>query len=162
MNNTALPNLVHVAPWFAINDGVMGGQSQSAPEIINDCLHFSGVISLENNGGFASIRSRQRHDLSGAKGVLLRVLGDGRSYQFRLYTDAYYQGSKIAYTVTFDTVRDQWLEVPLAFTRLKPVVRGRVLPGPVFNAGNVEETGFLLADKQQGAFHLTVAWIRMM
>lgn len=153
---------ISAAPWYAINDGVMGGRSGSAPEIIDGCLHFSGFISLENNGGFASIRSRQRHDLSDAKGVLLRVLGDGRRYQFRLYTDASYQGSKIAYSVAFDTLRDQWLELPLDFSRLEPVVRGRTLPGPVFNAGKVEEIGFLLADKQQGAFHLSVAWIRIM
>ena len=162
MSNVEFSNLVHVAPWFAINDGVMGGQSHSFPEIIDGCLHFSGVISLENKGGFASIRSRQRHDLGAASGVLLRVRGDGRSYQFRLYTDASYQGSKIAYSVTFDTLKDQWLELPLAFSSLKPVVRGRVLPGPVFNAGKVEEVGFLLADKQQGTFHLSVAWIRIM
>ena len=162
MSNADLSNLVHVAPWSAINDGVMGGQSHSVPEIISGCLHFSGFISLENNGGFASIRSRQRHDLSGASGVLLRVLGDGRSYQFRLYTDAYSQGSKIAYSVTFDTLKDQWLEVPITFSRLKPVVRGRVLPGPVLDAGKVEEIGFLLADKQQGTFHLAVAGIRIM
>lgn len=162
MSNVEFSNLVHMAPWFAINDGVMGGQSDSAPEVINDCLHFSGCISLANNGGFASIRSQQRHDLSSASGVLLRVLGDGRSYQFRLYTNATYQGSKIAYRVTFDTLIDQWLEIPVAFSELKPVFRGRTLPGPAFSAGSVEEIGFLLADKRQGAFRLSVAWIRIM
>ncbi|ALO45595.1 CIA30 family protein [Pseudohongiella spirulinae] len=151
-----------VAPWHAINDGVMGGRSSSAPQIANGCLRFSGSISLENNGGFASIRSQQRLDLSHASGVLLRVLGDGRRYQFRLYTDADYQGSKVAYSVSFDTLSKRWLELPLAFKELKPVFRGRTLSGPTFNPAAVEQIGFLLADKCEGPFHLSVAWVKAM
>ena len=43
--------------WTIVNDGVMGGLSSS--EIIETeekTLIFSGLVSLENNGGFASVR----------------------------------------------------------------------------------------------------------
>lgn len=153
-------NPAHVADWRAINDGVMGGESSSAPEIKDGFLHFSGYTSLENNGGFASIRLQQGMDLSSATGVKLRVLGDGRRYQFRLYTDARYHDSRIAYSCSFDTTAGQWLEVAIEFSSLKPVFRGRSLSGPAFNAAGVEQMGFLLADKQQGEFHLLVDWIR--
>jgi len=147
--------------WHAINDGVMGGQSQSEPQIAAGCLHFKGIISLANNGGFASIRARgQRHDLSGADSVLLRVKGDGRTYQFRLYTDAHYQGSRIAYATTFETIDNQWLELRLHFSQLTPIFRGRTLPGPSFNPTRVEELGFMLADKHEGPFQLIVGWIK--
>ncbi|HBX37302.1 MAG TPA: CIA30 family protein [Pseudohongiella sp.] len=152
-------NPAHVADWRAINDGVMGGESSSAPEIRDGCLHFSGHISLENNGGFASIRSQQRMDLSTATGVILRVKGDGRRYQFRLYTDARYHESRIAYSCSFNTTAGQWLDVSIEFSSLEPVFRGRLLSGPAFNAASVEQMGFLLADKQQGDFHLLVDWI---
>ena len=39
--------------WTAQNDGVMGGVSSGKAGIDDGELHFSGVLSLENNGGFA-------------------------------------------------------------------------------------------------------------
>ena len=44
--------------WRIVNDGVMGGLS-SSKAIVNDDnkIIFSGNVSLENNGGFASLRS---------------------------------------------------------------------------------------------------------
>ena len=43
--------------WYIVNDDVMGGVSSSTLTI-NNSGHgiFSGQISLDNNGGFASIR----------------------------------------------------------------------------------------------------------
>lgn len=158
--NYEILDIINAAEWRAVNDDVMGGQSSSLPTIVDDQLHFSGIISLENNGGFASIRSQQHLDLSDFSGVTLRVCGDGRRYQFRLYTDATFHGSKIAYSMSFDTIADQWQDVTVEFSKLKPVFRGRLLTGPAFNAARVEKIGFLLADRQAGEFHLSVAWIR--
>jgi len=61
--------------WQIINDDVMGGVSQS--EIIfNDTgtATFQGKISLENNGGFASIRSKSHsYRLGGYVGLHVRI-----------------------------------------------------------------------------------------
>ena len=46
-----------ISSWTIGNDGVMGGLSKSNISIDDDghgC--FKGKISLENNGGFASVR----------------------------------------------------------------------------------------------------------
>ena len=43
--------------WMIINDGVMGGLSESTVTITKNSLLFKGSISLKNNAGFASIRS---------------------------------------------------------------------------------------------------------
>ncbi|ALO45943.1 CIA30 family protein [Pseudohongiella spirulinae] len=153
-------DIINTAEWRAVNDDVMGGQSSSLPTVVDDKLHFSGIISLENNGGFASIRSQQHLDLSDFSGLTLRVCGDGRRYQFRLYTDATFHDSKIAYSMSFNTTADQWQDVTVDFSKLKPVFRGRLLSGPAFDAARVEQIGFLLADKQAGKFHLRVAWMR--
>jgi len=49
------------AQWQAVNDGVMGGVSDGRFRITDrQTLEFYGTLSLENNGGFASVRSRQR------------------------------------------------------------------------------------------------------
>lgn len=44
--------------WQTVNDGVMGGVSQGKFKIIDKkTLEFFGTLSLENNGGFASVRT---------------------------------------------------------------------------------------------------------
>jgi monofunctional biosynthetic peptidoglycan transglycosylase len=49
------------AAWQAVNDGVMGGVSEGRFKITErQTLQFYGTLSLENNGGFASVRSRPR------------------------------------------------------------------------------------------------------
>ena len=43
--------------WGIVNDGVMGGISQSNIYLNEENnIIFAGNVSLENNGGFASIR----------------------------------------------------------------------------------------------------------
>ena len=43
--------------WYVVDDGVMGGRSKGKLKIENgDTGVFSGKISLENYGGFSSIR----------------------------------------------------------------------------------------------------------
>jgi len=150
-----------ILDWQPINDGVMGGQSQSVPQIVDGSLVFTGTISLANNGGFASIRARQQHhDLSGYDSVLLRVKGDGRTYQLRLYTDACYQGKRIAYATPFQTTNDSWVELRLHFSQLQATFRGQKLSGPAFDPASIAELGFMLVDKRAGAFQLQVAWVK--
>lgn len=61
---TLVPLLSFAAPeaaqqWQAVNDGVMGGVSDGRFKITADgTLEFFGTLSLENNGGFASVRTR--------------------------------------------------------------------------------------------------------
>ena len=51
--------------WQTVNDGVMGGRSDGRIKINeNKKMEFYGTLSLANNGGFASVRSRS----TGAKG----------------------------------------------------------------------------------------------
>ena len=47
--------------WRIVNDGVMGGLSSSDLELTKDrTAIFSGFVSLDNNGGFASVRATFR------------------------------------------------------------------------------------------------------
>ena len=78
-------NAEEIFGWRVINDDVMGGISQSRIELLPTATAlFSGQLALENNGGFASIRRRSDNfKLDDCSGVMLKVKGDGRSYQFR-------------------------------------------------------------------------------
>ena len=51
--------------WYVLNDTVMGGRSQSRiVAAAEGTVAFAGVVSLENYGGFASVRTTpQARDL---------------------------------------------------------------------------------------------------
>ena len=141
-----------LAPWQAVNDGVMGGISAGRMVESEDGLRFEGELSLENNGGFASVRRVVEADLSETGGVLLKLRGDGRTYQFRLRQNGRFDG--IAWRAEFST-SGEWETVELNFGQFQPVFRGRQVPeaGPVV-ASRIRQLGFMLADGQPGPFAL--------
>jgi monofunctional biosynthetic peptidoglycan transglycosylase len=143
-----------VVPWQPINDGVMGGLSSGRMEQSGDVLRFEGTLSLENNGGFASVRRSIGEDLAKATSVQLRVRGDGRTYQFRLRQDDRFDG--VAWRSEFST-DGEWQTVDLPFDQFRPVFRGRQVPeaGPVTPAA-IRQIGFMLADKVPGPFTLEI------
>jgi monofunctional biosynthetic peptidoglycan transglycosylase len=148
--------------WIAVNDGVMGGRSEGGPEIGAGQLRFTGVLSLENNGGFSSVRTVGRDfDLTGAKAVVLRVRGDGRRYQLRLATDARFRGITVSYGGEFPTQAGRWTEVRVPLSALRASAHGFALLGPPLEPAQVREIGLLIGDKREGPFALTVDWIAL-
>ncbi|QQL46122.1 CIA30 family protein [Sulfuriroseicoccus oceanibius] len=147
--------------WSAVNDGVMGGLSQGGARMKAGVMHFSGTLSLENNGGFASVRTQNyRADLSGTKGIRLRVFGDGRTYQLRVSTDARFRQSRIAYKAEFTPQKGEWTEVDVPFVNMVPSWRGRLLEGPELDLSKITQIGILLGDKKEGPFSLKVDWMK--
>lgn len=148
--------------WRVVDDGVMGGLSQGRHEIEKDgILRFFGNLSLENNGGFSSLRTANvMLDLGAAEGVSLRVKGDGRSYQLRFSTDARHRGQEMSFQAPFPTTKGEWTEVRVPFTRFIGTWRGQGLPDKVLDPSKIRRLGLLLADKKQGPFELRVDWIR--
>lgn len=147
--------------WYIVNDGVMGGLSKSSFRFHEDGFAvFSGNVSLENNGGFASTRSRvQNFNLpSSTQGIQIRVKGDGKKYQFRIHTDALFDGA--AYKLLFDT-SEEWETINIAFAECKASFRGRIIAdAPSINPEKVQQLGILVAEKQEGDFHLEVEWMK--
>ena len=147
--------------WEVVNDDVMGGVSTSQFQVLTTgCAIFSGTVRLENNGGFASVRSAPvREDLTGLVAFVLRVRGDGRRYKFSVRT-----GEEVdtpLYQCSFTTKQDEWEEHRLEFIDFVPTFRGRVLTDvPPLNPAKVKSVGFLIADKQAGLFRLEIGWIK--
>lgn len=149
------------AGWQMVNDDVMGGLSTSQFQVLNnDGAIFSGLVSLENNGGFASVRSLPaRHDLTGGDAFMLQVCGDGHRYKFTVRAETRFDTP--LYQCAFGTKRGEWEEHRLPFTNFVPTFRGRVLAGvPPLNPANVCSVGLLIADQQGGAFRLEIGWIK--
>ncbi len=115
--------------WGAVDDVVMGGVSESGLRLAGDRALFTGKVSTENNGGFASIRTKVIDpplDLGSYAGVELRVKGDGQRYKFILRDESAWDG--IGYATSFDT-SGEWETVRLPFAELKPVFRAKVIEG---------------------------------
>ena len=147
--------------WRAINDAVMGGVSKGEAQLTEDGMDFSGDLSLENKGGFASVYTRVDLDLSNYSGIRLKLLGDGRSYQLRFESDALHrQRWPVSFSGDFKTVDGEWMEVFIAFSELSQTWRGRRLRGHSFSEDDIRRVALMLADGQAGEFSLKVAWIR--
>ena len=145
------------ARWEIINDGVMGGLSRSKMEITgNKTAIFQGEVSLENGGGFASVRTfPQDFHLEGYTGLMLIVKGDGKTYRFRLRTDDTHEG--IAYQAGFDTVPGEWITLYLPFDEFMPFFRGRVVEeAPYLDMSRIRRIGFMIAEGQEGPFRLEI------
>ena len=149
----------NTAAWQVVNDDVMGGVSTSSIRLTNDAAIFQGEVSLENNGGFASVRSLPtRYDLAGCETFVIRVRGDGRRYKFTARTDRSFDSA--IYQTVFTTKKGEWEEHRLPLKQFVPTFRGRVLPDePPLDAAKVTSVGFLIADKQDGPFRLEVDWV---
>ncbi len=149
-------NAAIARPWRSVDDGVMGGSSRSEFRLEPESGVFIGDLSLENEGGFASVRSPiGPWDLAACDGIELEVCGDGRRYKARLKNDGALDG--INYQASFDTKRDTWMTIRLPWRDFLAVFRGwRVPDAPVLNLAHVATVGLMVADKQAGKFRLEV------
>lgn len=152
--------------WMPVNDRVMGGLSSSSLQKSADGNSvFAGEVSLENNGGFASIRSSLRDgsrskrveaDLSNAEELVLLARGDGNAYKLRLRTSDAFDG--VSYEVRFETKAGEWSEHVFALKDFQPVWRGRTVPdAKELKPEDVRSVGLMISDKQAGSFRLELA-----
>lgn len=146
-----------IVDWYAINDSVMGGVSSSRlrHDPAGHAL-FEGVVSLERNGGFASVRSRPRDlGVPGAVRYVLEVRGDAKRYKLNLRTDDGFDG--VNYQAAFDAPAGAWSVVRLPITAFTATFRGRAVPAaPPLDPGMVRQAGFMIAGHQEGAFALAL------
>lgn len=147
-----------VAAWTTVNDPVMGGRSTSAVSF-NGGLVFSGTISLENNGGFASARGPFDPEIgskaTGATALRVRATGDGKTYLLKVET-----GQPWSYIQRFSTEAGMRRTYDLPIGDFQPV--GRFLDpvsAPPLDPSAINRVAFYILDKQQGPFQLVVGGI---
>ena len=145
-----------------MNDGVMGGVSEGKFKITEKkTLEFFGTLSLKNNGGFASVRTKAKKlGLEKGDTLVAKVKGDGREYSLNLYLNK----PLIAFTyrATVQTKKDEWIEVKVPLDKFEATSFGR----PVKDAGAVKPEeinalGFMLGDKKAGPFKMGIEWIKV-
>ena len=144
--------------WRVVNDTVMGGRSRSqGREGAQGELIFEGQLSLENNGGFTSIRSSEiAHLDERVTHIRLRVRGDGRRYRLLLRSTQTSRG--VSYQHPFQTRADEWVSVELPLAAFQARWRGRsISDAPALRATEIRSVGFLLADRRAGPFRLSLS-----
>jgi NADH dehydrogenase [ubiquinone] 1 alpha subcomplex assembly factor 1 len=139
--------------WHDISDPIMGGVSRGEMVIAGQVGVFTGVVSLEHGGGFASVRSLEgRYDLSGFDGLVVRARGDGKRYGLRLRTATAYDGVNYQVALAPDHI---WQDLWFAFRDFRPVFRGRPALGhPPLDAAEIRTFGLIIAQRQAGPFRL--------
>lgn len=142
--------------WTTTHDTVMGGKSRGeVSKTDSGTLLFEGYVSLENNGGFTSFRSRDRQlPFAGTDGIEMRFKGDGRTYILSfdregigLFGGGYWQ--------RFETKKDEWMTVRLPWTKFEAVNFGRKMPDlPKLTPETARGLTVYLYDKQDGDFRI--------
>lgn len=143
--------------WAVVNDGVMGGVSESRFTQRKGIGTFSGTVRLENNGGFASVRSTSALAAVPADSTSfeVRVFGDGRQYQFTVETGSSW------FWFAFTPPKGKWTTVTAPFDRFQPVTRfGQPTEAAPLRPGDVpRRLGILIANSRAERFALQLDWI---
>ena len=149
------------ARWGPIDDRVMGGVSNSTflYEDSSGAL-FTGEVSMEHGGGFASVRSGHLDlDLSGYQGLIIIFMGDGKSYKLSVTTEPRFDS--VVYRTVFNTRPGIWEELKIPFNRFVPTFRGEVVSqAPELDPSRIVALGLLISQRQKGPFLLKVSSIK--
>jgi uncharacterized surface protein with fasciclin (FAS1) repeats len=146
--------------WISVNDGVMGGVSTGGfKRTEKGTLLFSGELSLENNGGFASIRTQPRElKLSGVSAIVVKARGDGRTYWVELRSSGQMGGS--SFRASLPTTAGEWQETSIPLADFKLQAFGQALPSKAIDPAAVTSVGFMMADKKTGPFSLEIESVK--
>jgi len=172
MNNSSLQNegnfLLNASvmetenQWRIVNDGVMGGLSSSKVTVNEDNkIVFKGNVSLENNGGFASLRSPvKNYNFENFSGIELRIKGDGKRYSISMKETSYFTG--YFYTTSFETKKDEWVVIKIPFEDFKLYYYGKETNSDKsIPLNKIKEISLLIGDKQEGNFITEVDYINL-
>lgn len=145
--------------WVIVDDIVMGGESSGSFKINADGFGvFEGSISLDNNGGFSSVRYRfQKIVLDKYSQIVIKLKGDGKKYQFRIKSNS---GDYYSYITPFLT-SGEWQEIKIPLKEMYPSFRGRRLDQPNFSNDYIEEVTFLVGNKKNENFKLLLDKIEL-
>jgi hypothetical protein len=140
--------------WI-VNDGVMGGLSQSTLRQDAHSMFFEGLISLKNNGGFASMRSAIQVP-QGKQLLELIAKGDGKRYKLILRTQL---APRVTYAAEF-IAEPTWQTYQFNTSQFKTTIRGQTVIAPPLAFSDAIEFGILIANNQTGSFSIQIKMLQ--
>jgi len=151
-----------VSDWAPIDDRVMGGRSRS--KLRRDpagYATFEGTVSLERNGGFASVRSSPAaRGLPGAAVCVIEMRGDNKQFKLSLLTDDGFDS--LNYQAGFAPAGTDWQTLRLPLAAFRASFRGReVTNAPALDPARIRQVGLMIAARQAGPFSLDLKRISL-
>ncbi|MFD1161146.1 MULTISPECIES: CIA30 family protein [Hwangdonia] len=149
--------------WRIVNDGVMGGVSTSSLIENDNAILFKGETSLDNNGGFASIRTLiDKGRLKDCKTMTIRFKSSSthRTFGLSLKTSQRYY---IPYhKFTFTPKSTDWEELKINITEFKHYriseIIGENMPLEVLK--EVFNIALIVSDGKAGDFNIEIDYIK--
>lgn len=151
----------NVKTWFTITDNVMGGVSSSKISQKADAVQFTGNISFDNNGGFASFRSGfGKYDLSAYDAVRIRFKSENQKFALTLDNSRNWWEPNYKYEFQSEEVSD-WKIVNFNLSDFHEEVIGRKTGNKINNSilKNICQIGIITNDKKEGPFSLEIDYI---
>lgn len=145
--------------WRIVNDGVMGGLSSSKAFVEDNKIIFGGNVSLENNGGFASLRSPVKdYNFEKYNGIEIMIKGDGKRYSISMKETSYFTG--YFFTTSFETKKDKWMVIKISFDNFKLYYYGKETnPNKKIPLSNIKEVSLMIGNKQEGSFKAEIEYL---
>ena len=147
--------------WYVLNDGVMGGLSKGTLTFEDGLMIFEGKVSLENNGGFASIRNPWNElDLSDAKKIKIRYRSTGQNFAMTLEREKQWYQPNFKVDIP---ISEEWRELTIKPSDFKAHQVGRKLDYTMTKdeMKNVIRMGFITNDKAATNFKLEIDYIQI-
>ncbi len=165
MSHTTIYDFVNQGKgkWRLQNDVVMGGRSNGQLKMTADSrAHFSGRVSLENNGGFSSIHQTTEenpYDISEKYSAFIILLkGDGKDYNFRVRTPK----GRHSYGFTFSTKGGaDWEKITVPFHSMEASYHGEPVDVPNYSGEKVVEMQLLIGNNKEENFEIFIESIEV-
>ncbi|MEM9364318.1 MAG: CIA30 family protein [Bacteroidota bacterium] len=146
--------------WKPIDDGVMGGLSKGNVNLTENTLNFYGEVSLDNYGGFTSVKSPfGNYNLSGLKKVIVRYRTEGQSISISLENSE--QFFRPYYKLLLPETDGEWKTLELNVSDFKQYNLGQVTETSITDEflENVKRIGFITSKKSAGKFNIEVDYL---
>lgn len=147
--------------WFTITDNVMGGVSTSKLAQKESSILFSGNISFDNNGGFASLRSGfGKYDLSAYNAVRIKFKSENQKFALTLDDSRNWWEPNYKYEFQSEQSSD-WKTVNFNLSDFYEEIIGRKSGNKISNSilKNICQIGIITNDKKEGPFSLEIDYI---
>jgi monofunctional biosynthetic peptidoglycan transglycosylase len=144
--------------WVILSDNVMGGVSEAAMEYGNTAVIIKGYVSLQNRGGFVSIKSGWgKMNLAGFKIVKITFRSTSQVYAFTLENSRRWY--EPAYKLEFSAGKaNTWETVYLKLDDFKEerigVPTGNKVNGAILES--ITRIGIVTNEKREGPFQLEI------
>lgn len=146
--------------WYVTDDGVMGGLSSGKAYLSDSSVVFTGTVSLENNGGFSSLRSPyHKLNLEEFKEVEIRARATGLPFSITFSKSRQFWVPNYKYFLNLD--ENEWKVIRFNMDELKEYRLGDLTGRTISKSDikNIISISFFNEGKMEGEFTLEVDYI---